>query len=741
MPTEALHAGATGSRRGRLALLALAGLAVPFAVADPAAAQDEGPVEERLLPESGPSLLLVDVLTEVSSVGFRFLNGSAVSTSRLRANVATRGGGTLASLQEALDFLPLVSDPELPSFSPLSLQKDVVRLRRLFERAGYPDAKVDYEVALDTAENAVQVDFVIDQGQPVVLGDIETRWGGAEAEPAPETTAPPLAPELEPEWRRLLESLSRERGRTFGEQQLAALEARASEWLLQRGYPWARARVEPTDTTDRVVEASLTVTPGPRARVDGIVFEGQERLDRWVLEREVPIEPGAWYDERGVIEGETELYELELVTRALGGIVPGQPRDSTVTLRFRIEESDPRLLWGRVGWRSESGFGGEAHWTHRDFFGEARTFTVSSLIETGWAATEPARGLNGGLSATVRQPYLVHRQVSATFGPFVQYRNDFRDRSWLYGLQTAVIYRPSPLRTLTLQHELSRLQVVDAFELAPIGEIVARGPSDFSPTFVRSVFKLHGTFGSLDDRLDPRAGFAVEPSVEVTGPLGISDVEFFRMSVEGLGAIPLSDRFGLFLRGSAGRLFPFGASDPDDDAISSRAIVGLRSVMYTAGGTADVRGWGTGLVGPKIPDVELGPGGTLSADRYAPVGGLGRLTGSVELGLPFPFFSDVVRSFVFLDAGRVWSPGDQLQPGDEPLALEPWAYGTGGGIQISSPFGPIRLAVGYKLNPTRIDLLPPGDVARALAAGEGLSGLATESGRRWHLHLTIGQTL
>ena len=708
----------------------------------PLSAQDEGPVRERgLLPETGPSLLLVNPETQVASVEFRFLSESTLSANRLRENVATRDAGALASIQEALDFLPFISAPGRPTFSPLSLQKDVVRIRRLYERAGYPQARVDYEVALDTAQNAVNVDFVIEQGEPLVLGSIETRWSGMEPMADPDGGDPPLPAELQPEWRRLMESLARGRGRTFGEQELAGLEARANEWLLERGYPWARVRVQPTDTTKRVVNTRMVVLPGPRARVDGIVFEGQERLERWVLEREVPIEPGAWYDERQVIEGEAELYELELVTRALGGIVPGQPHDSTVTLHYRLEESEPRIVWGRVGWRSESGFGGEAHWTHRNFFGEARTFTVSALAETGWAALEPARGLNGGVSAMVRQPYLGHYEVAGTFGPFIRYRNDYRDRSVLYGIQTAAIYTASPLETVTLQHELSRLNVAEAFELLPISEMLAREPTDFSPTYVRSVFKLHGTYGRLDDRLDPRSGFAVEPSLEVTGPTGITDVEFFRISAEAMGAIPLSDRFGLFLRAGAGRLFPFGESDPEGGADLGRAVVGLRGVMFTAGGTADVRGWGTGLLGPKIPDVSVGPGGTVTADRYVPVGGLSRLTGSVELAMPFPFLSDAFRTFVFLDSGRVWSPGEQFEPGDDALALEPWAYGTGAGMQFSSPFGPIRLSVGYKLNPTRIDLLPPGEVARALAAEESLSTLATEAVRRWHVHLTIGHTL
>jgi len=99
------------------------------------------------------------------------------------------------------------------------------------------------------------------------------------------------------------------------------------------------------------------------------------------------------------------------------------------------------------------------------------------------------------------------------------------------------------------------------------------------------------------------------------------------------------------------------------------------------------------------------------------------------------------HTFLFLDAGRVWTPGDRFAPGDPELAEEPWGLGTGGGLHFSTPVGPLRLAVGYKLNPTRIDLLSPDDVARALASGGDLSGLETSAFRRWHLHLSIGRSL
>jgi outer membrane protein insertion porin family len=694
--------------------------------------------------DQGPSLLLVDTDTRIESVRFRFLSGSVIGEQDLWPEVATRPPGQLTGIQDALDFIPGIRTPMRPLFSPLALQKDVSRIRQQYTRAGFVDAAVDYEARLDTATNRISIDFVVDQGLPLVIDTVSVRW--VDEVPSPDDVDPaPLDPwpaELENEWQGQLHRLERTRGTRLSDAERARIEIEMAHWFLDRGYPWVFVRSEPGDTTRRAVDLELVVTPGPRARVDSVVVEGHERLTDPVVRREIPIEPGDWYDENAVAAGEAELYELELVRRALGGVAQGQARDTTVTLRYRIEETLPRTIWGRAGWRSEAGVAGEGSWTHRDFFGGARTLTGSVAVETGWAALEASRGWNIAASATLRQPYLWHTRISGTVGPFVRARDDIRDRSFVFGVETSAIYKAGALETLALQLELSRLGVSNALELVPVADLVTGGIRDFSPAFVRSLVRLRGTYGYLDDRLNPRRGYLIEPALEVTGPGFMSDVQFFRMSLEAIGAVPISRRVGIFARAEAGRLYPFGESDVTVPDLARAVGVGLHDVMFTAGGTADVRGWGNGMLGPKLPDVRFDEQtGAPVIDRYAPVGGLVRLVGSLELVLPFPFLPGGHRTFAFLDAGRVWTPGPYLQPPDAGLNTESWGFGTGGGVQVSTPFGPVRLSVGYKLNPSRVDLLAPDDVARTLAAGGSLADLPTESIRRWHLHLAIGRSL
>jgi len=696
-------------------------------------------------------LVLVDDATVVNDVGFRFLRGSALSSYRLQENIAYEGPGGFAGVRSALDFLPGISAPEPEAFSPLTLQRDVARIRELYRRAGYPQAVVDYDVELDTEANSVNVTFIVDQGEPITLSAVQVRIGESVADNAMSDGGTELrglrSPQpqewpdrLHRQWDEHRRRLSQHRGEAFSEQLRSRMVDQTIDWFRGRGYPWAGAHIASVDTTDLAVDVEIAARPGPRARVDSVVIESSGRLSEDVLRREIPIREGDWYDDRAVAAGERELLDLDLVRRALGDLTDTQTRDSTVAIRFRIDEARPRLLWGRAGWRSEAGLAGDLQWSHRDFLGGARVFTAAVTAESGIGALEPVRNRSIGVSLLVRQPYVWHRSVSAAVRPFLQYREDFGDRSRLFGLETSLIYHHADLETFTIQHELSRNRIDEALLPLPVSELFENGGATFEPTFVRSVFKAIATYGKLDDPLAPRSGFRLQPSAEVTGPTSLSDVEYFRLALEAVGAVPLSERTGLFIRLSGGRLFPYGESDPVTSDSPLRAAVGVRRVMFTAGGMFDLRGWSQGLAGPKVPLVIVEPDG-VSIERYVPVGGLARVTGSVDLELPFPFLRAQHRTYVFVDAGRVWSPDPGFGPGDPELALDPWLYSVGGGLQFSTVAGPVRLGVGYKLNPTIVDLLAPTDVAGALRAGEDLSTLERSGLRRWHVHLSIGRGL
>src|SRR5207247_1928251 len=109
-----------------------------------------------------------------------------------------------------------------------------------------------------------------------------------------------------------------------------------------------------------------------------------------------------------------------------------------------------------------------------------------------------------------------------------------------------------------------------------------------------------------------------------------------------------------------------------------------------AGGIGSRRGYERRHVGPLIDD--------------APIGGRSLLEGSAELRHPV---TERLGAAVFADAGQV-----SLASFDFPL--DDLRYGFGFGLRYKSPVGPLRVDLGFPLEP------PRGDA-------------------RWQLHLSVGQ--
>ena len=152
---------------------------------------------------------------------------------------------------------------------------------------------------------------------------------------------------------------------------------------------------------------------------------------------------------------------------------------------------------------------------------------------------------------------------------------------------------------------------------------------------------------------------------------------------------------------------------------------------------------GQPIGGTKLPAVSLeSQDGQIQtiAERYAPVGGLARLLASAEVQLPLPGMGDKWQSFLFFDNGRVWNPDSRFALNSGELEQDDYFHAVGAGLGYETVVGAIQFAVGYKLNPSELDLRSPQDVLQALTEGRPLSSVPVENRRRWHLHFSIGST-
>jgi outer membrane protein insertion porin family len=681
--------------------------------------------------------------TEVRKIEFRYTGTETLGEETLREQVALTARGGMVGLRRFFGFLPFVPPVGAHPFEPLELQRDVIRLRNLYHESGFPRAEVSYDVRYDAEPDLIDVTYVVDEKEPLLLRRLHYRGaGGGE---------PVIPPGAEARWA-ALQRTERDSQR-LGQVELQGIAARAGRWFRIHGYPFATARAEASvDTAANRADVTVEIEQGPRARIRGFEVSGNETVPARHLTRQLPIGPGDWYDAEQLEQGRQQLVQLDIVRLALVDVPRETARDSSVVVRLEVTENPPNLLSGDLGFVSDGGITSQVEWTNRSFLRGVRTLTVAAVAQTGFLALEnqPQRLYRFG--TTLFQPYAGHRRLSAVAGPFIEYRDDVRDRSWAFGIDGSLVWAAAPLRSVSVGYSFSRRRILEygfGEDLEPedylpiLGLAEPGAASELERTIRRGTLRVEGSYGYLDEFANPRRGFVLRPRLELTTPGGFNTSEYLLLDLGGTAFVPLTGRIGLALRGAAGRIWPYGKSLPETGESPFLSLLRLRDVTFAAGGTRDVRGWGSQLVGPKIPQVQqesAEDGGDYFAERYTPVGGLARLSGSVELRLPLPGFAEAWQTFVFLDGGRVWTPDRRFALDAADLEQDDFFAATGAGISYQTVVGAVQLALGYKLNPSALDLRAPEDVLAALEEGRPATDAEERPGRRLHLHFAIGST-
>ena len=668
-------------------------------------------------------LTYVDDETTVRKISFRFVGGSTLEEDQLREQIATAAPTFWDQVRR---ILPFVSAGVYP-FDPIELQKDVVRLRRYYRRSGFLHPTIDYPASqLDTTSNKIHVVFSIREGPPLIIQDVG--FYSPTGTYAYELFQEPMRDA----WIAFRDATTVEVGTRFTEFDRVRIPDAVQTWLRDQGFAFARVETEiDVDSTANTVDLRFRVDPGPRARVEAIVVEGNESVPDRVVQREVPLRPGDWFSHRRMLRGQRELFSLNLFRLALADL-PEQPVDSSVVVRYRVREAQLRYLSAETGYAADDGATLLGEWRHRNFFGGARQFTASALYQSGFGATPPTgyesvQRFNATLA--LRQPYLLTSKLSGILSPFYTWEDNpnLRLRFHEVGFNTTLLYEIYPFRPVTLQHTFSR-SWGDTQGLQDTENVPGIETRDI---YNRSVVSASATLGKVDDFLNAQHGFLVRPFAELATSLLRSDVEYAKVSSEVTGYYRLGRQLGLRGRLFAGYLWPFGESDVSDLLVESR----FDRIRFYAGGANDVRGWPSDLLGEvEIDTVYAGPGEIEYDDdghprvRYDPLGGLGKLAANVELRLPLPGLSREWSTAVFLDAGQVYPTAS--------FDLNQLQYGTGAGIRYETIVGFIRLDVAYKLNPRPRDLYTAKEVwLHDYAEGE----LESSIWNRFRIHLSIGQ--
>ena len=681
--------------------------------------------------------------TQVRSVDFQFEDQSSLEEDQLRSKIALTGQGSMVGLRRTLGFLPFVPPVGAHPFDPVEMGRDVVRLRHYYQRSGFPKADVDYQAKYLAKSDLVSVTYRIAEGPPLMVDSLS--FEGMD-------TALTLPTGLERSWQEFARKQHREIQRA-GEDERRALADSTVRWFRAHGYPFANARVVARiDSAANRANLAVQVSPGARYRIGRIQVTGTKTIPEHEIVRQLSVHAGQWFDAQALEQARQQLTQMDIVRLASVDVPRDSAGDTSVVVRLHMAENPQYLIKGEGGYIASGGLTVQGTWTNRSWLGGLRTLTVAATAQTGVAALEYPAQQYYRLSLSAFQPYVGDRRLSLAGGPFIEYRNDLRDRSWAAGLEGALVWAPAPLRSVSLGYSISHRHVFDygsGSDLPPEQYLPVLGLADpstvgsLNQTQNRNLLSLEGSYGRLDQIANPRKGYVIRPRIATTLPF-YNTSEYVLLDLGATAYLPFSRTTGLTLRGGIGRIYPWGNSL---DAVGAESpflsLLELRDAAFMAGGTRDVRGWGSLLLGPKVPQVILeqqGDSTVVVSDRYTPIGGLARLLASAEFHFPMPLLSEAFQPYFFYDGGRIWTPDSRFALDAGIIDQDEFYQSVGFGIGYETVVGAIQVGLGYKLNPSPLDLRDPQDVADALQRGLPIESAPASSSRRWHLHFSIGAT-
>jgi len=665
----------------------------------------------------------------VSAIHFRG-NGD-ISSSELEDRIAT---------QETPKFLYFfrASWQRYEDFAPEVLQRDLERIRHLYQRRGYYGTEVRAGRVLPQGKY-VDVEILIHQGEPVRVHSITVN--GVEGEPRRVQ-------------RRATQGVTMELGDIFDEDKLDQSNKSIAAELANLGY--AYGKVNPRAVVDlgpRTVDLTFQVDPGIPCKVGPLTFEGLGDLPEDVVRRTFSVEKGDPYAADELEVGRKALVDLGVFASV--DVLPdlSDPKREDVPIKVSVTRSSLRGF--RLGGGLQLDFTradihGLIGWEHRNLFGGMRHFTVEERPAIVFFPTAlgsfkvpnrllPANNLSGTLTQPsfpeARTTSSIHlefnnypvilppvnpaqdvfpgyHEVRGTIGP----ERDFP----FIKLRASVLYNYSANFPFTYAGEVN----------SALGPVVA------------SYLDFRGVFDLRDDPIDTKQGFLFETSLQFAGgALGGSadDIRFrpaMRMFFPVIGKAILAARgvLGfLFARSYGGTLGQTFTSLTDqagaNEYLRDRQLTYFRG--FFSGGADSNRGYGFRAIGPFGVNPFLVPAAFANAPKPNPMnptpmtplqsvqaactadfnaylangessqlntntcpqtstGGLSLWEASLELRIPI---EGPLGTVVFADASDV-------SPNQADIRLNVPHLSVGFGIRYATPVGPVRLDIGFRLTQT-----------------------------------------
>ena len=533
-------------------------------------------------------------------------------------------------------------------YSRERLAGDLEALRSFYLNRGYLEFNIDStQVSITPDRREIVVTINISEGQQFRVSGF--KFGG----------------ELMGREDELTRLVQLKAGDVFSGERLSATTKAISDRLGELGYAFANVNAVPqVDRDKRTAEFTLLVDPGRRVYVRRINISGNTRTRDEVVRREFRQFEGAWYDAERIRLSRQRVNRLGYFKSAEIGTQPVPDAPDQVDVNMTVEERPTGAFLIGAGISSTEKLILTGSISQQNFLGTGKSLDLSVNTSRVFRT----------ISLSQTDPYFTPDGISRSFDLYTRLFDASRLALGNYRIRTT----GAGVRFGIPYTEFDRISFGIIAENTEL-DLAAGAPTRFVNyvnSFGRSSTGLIGTVGwsrdTRDNALAPTRGRLQNASFEATLP--VADLRYWRASYAQQWFIPVSRDYTLALNGDVG--FGRGFAGRDYPLFKN----------FYAGGIGTVRGYSPFSLGPRDTDGR-------------PTGGNIRVVGSAEFIFPFPGTGNdrSLRSFVFFDAGNVFTTSAFVDGRSSGFSIGDLRYSTGFGLNWLSPFGPLKLSLGFPL--------------------------------------------
>ncbi|KJJ83740.1 outer membrane protein assembly complex, YaeT protein [Candidatus Omnitrophus magneticus] len=536
-------------------------------------------------------------------------------------------------------------------------QEDLTRVATFYRSKGYLDVKVTSRFDYSSDGKFMYITIVVEEGKLYKVGAIAL--AGTMVFPNEDLT----------------KLVKMKNGDAFDYEKIRADIESIRTFYYDRGYMDAEVDLKQQfNSSTGNMDLNYNIDAHEEVYVGMVNVFGNTKTKDKVVRREVRVYPGEKYDGKKLKRSKERIYNLGFFEDVYFETVPTDQKN-VKDLNVTVKESKTGEFSFGGGYSSVDAFIGFVQLSQKNFdIMNFPTFTGAGQNLVIRAEGGSSRS-NYFLSWT--DPWIFDYPFS--FG-FDIYREE-HNRSGLSG------YDYDERRTggnLRLGKELSEYVTTDLIynlEEVQISDVPDESSEDLRKEQGRNIISRLTwgiNYDTRDNKFSPSKGLVLGSSLQDAGGILGGDKDFVKGWFHGsYFQTLLIENVVLELKGATGIAKPYG--DTEDVPIYER---------YFAGGASTIRGYKQRSVGPRDK-------GSNSA-----LGGEAVVLGSAEV--TFPIYQNIIKGAVFFDTGSIWKKtNDLFNSSSEDYSG--FKHGTGIGVRVKTPIGPVKLDYGFPLSDNQGD--------------------------------------